>query len=189
MDTDHYKILEMLGTWAAALATFAAVLASLWLARKAERPRLIVSCDQRVLIDPANVEDPGNVQPEEMPDIISLNVTNVGLTRVRINSVGWHWYLIRGRGAIQNPPVPEMRSHGWPAILEHGDQLQWMLPFDELVDNIATNMLADSRWWRLKLQLLCITVYTSTRHTFRCRLGPTLRATFRERTSQIRRAR
>lgn len=186
MEHDSYKLWEALGTWAAAVATFAAVIVSLWLARKAERPRLIVSCDQRVFIDPAMVRDPGHVKPEEMPDIISLDVTNVGMTRVRIIAIGWQWILIREQLASQNPPEHKMRSHGLPAVLEHGDQLQWALPFKELVNKIATHTLANSWWWQVKLQLLCIVVHTSTRQRFRCRLGPTLRKSFAEETSRIR---
>jgi hypothetical protein len=186
VEHDPYKLWEVLGTWAAAVATFAAVLVSLRLARTAELPRLVVSCDQRILVDTSLARDPGNIQAGEMPDVISLDVTNVGMTRVRINSVGWHWVLIRGKGGLQNAPEPGMRSHNLPAVLEHGDQLQWALPFDYLLNYIATHMLADSWWWRLKLQLLCVTVRTSTGHNFRARLGPTLRKSFADETKRIR---
>lgn len=93
-------------------------------ATESTRPRLLVSIDERVLVDPSNVRDPGNVRLEDFPDAIVLTVTNAGLTRVRVNSVGWHWFLIRGTGALQNPPVITERSHAqWPTVLEHGDQL------------------------------------------------------------------
>src|SRR6266478_2015919 len=157
MEHDGYKLWEVLGTWAAALATFSAVVVSLRLARQAERPRLRVSVEHRLLLDPAEIRDPENVRPEEMRDMIYFEAVNVGMTRVRINSVGWHWFLIRGMGALQNPPVRSNRSHDWPAILEHGDQLQWILPFD-LVSDLAGKMLADSWWGRGKLRLLCIIV-------------------------------
>jgi hypothetical protein len=186
MERDPYKLWEMLGTWAAAIATFAAVIVSLRLARRAERPQVTVSVDQRLLLDPAKIPDPGNVQLDNLPDMIALTITNVGLTRVRINSVGWYWILIRGKGALQNPPDRGARSHDWPALLEHGDQLQWILPFEYLVTTISTTMLADSWWWRWKLQLLCVTVGTSTGHRFRARLGPTLKKSFAVETARIR---
>ena len=186
IERDPYKLWEMLGTWAAAIATFAAVIVSLRLARRAEMPKLTVSCDERLLLDPAVIRDPGNVQPDEMPAMIFLVVTNIGMTRVRINSVGWHSYLIRGRGGLQNPPERGERSHDWPALLEHGDQMQWMLSLEYLVNYIAKNMLADSWWWRLKLELLCVIIGTSTGHRFRTRLGPTLKESFVKATARIR---
>jgi hypothetical protein len=177
--TDPYRLWEVLGVWAGAAATFAAVVVSLRLARRAEQPRLIVEIDQRVLLNPAEVDDPANVRLEDFPDVIVLTVTNVGATRVRVNSVGWHWVLIRGKGALQNPPELRDRSRpDWPTVLEHGDQLQWVLALDYLVNTIAINMLAGSWWWRLKLELLCVTVGTSTGHRFRGRMGPTLKKSF-----------
>jgi hypothetical protein len=185
VEQDSYKLWEVLGTWAAAVATFSAVVVSLRLARQTERPRLRVSVDLRVLLDPAKVRDPGNVRPDEMPDMIYFEAVNVGLTRVRINSVGWHWFLIRGMGGVQNPPSRGERSHDWPAVLEHGDQLQWILPID-LVSNIAGKLLADSWWWRGKLRLLRIIAYTSTGHRFRAPIGPALRKLFADEIKRIR---
>jgi hypothetical protein len=183
---DPYRLWEALGVWAGAAATFSAVLVSLRLARRAERPRLLVTIDERVLVDPSNVRDPGNVRLEDFPDVIVLTVINVGVTRVRVNSVGWHWFLIRGKGALQNPPEISERSHAqWPTVLEHGDQLQWVLSLD-LVGTISRNMLAENWWWQLKLRLLCVTVGTSTGNSFRGRLGPTLRQTFASEVKRLR---
>jgi hypothetical protein len=185
---DPFRIWEVLGTWAAAVATFAAVIVSLRLARRAERPRLRVSVDHRLLLDPAKFRDRANVRPDEMRDMVYFEAVNVGMTRVRINSVGWHWFLIREIGALQNPPERTDRSHDWPAILEHGDELQWILPFD-LVNNLAEKMLASSWWWRVKLRLMCIIVSTSTGDSFRAPVGPELRRTFAKAVKRIRASR
>jgi hypothetical protein len=150
---------------------------------------LKVSVDQRILVNPAEVHDPGNVRLENFPDVIVLTITNRGLTRVRVNSVGWYWVLIRGKGALQNPPEHHDRSHpDWPTVLEHGDQLQWVLQLRYLVNTIASHMLAGSWWWRLKLQLLCVTIGTSTGYQFRARLGPTLKESFAAEVRRLRAA-
>jgi hypothetical protein len=86
---DLYKLYEVLGVWVGAIATFLAVVVSLRLARRAERPRLRVSVDERVFINPADVRDPANVSLEDFPLVISVAATNIGVTRVRVNAVGW----------------------------------------------------------------------------------------------------
>jgi hypothetical protein len=186
MAHDPYRLWEVLGTWAAAIATFAAVLVSLWLARKAERPKLRVTVEAMQLVDPAQITDPENVRLDEMPTKVFLVVTNIGMTRVRINSVGWHWRVLRGNGSYQNPPERNNQSHPWPATLEHGDQLQWILPFEDLVHYIAENMLASDWWWRAKLQFFRVIVGTSTGKQFRARPGPTLKKSFADETARIR---
>jgi hypothetical protein len=188
MERDPYKLWEVLGTWAAAVATFAAVIVSLRLARRAERPQLRIRADLRLLLDPAKVADPENVRRDQLPEMIFLDMANVGLTTARITSVGWHWYWIRSTGALQNPPEHFMRSHPWPTVLEHSDQLQWLLKPEDVLC-LAAPMLAGTWWWRLKLQLLCVIVGTSTGDSFRGRLGPSLREAFANETAKIRAAR
>ena len=176
-DRDPLKLLEILGVWAGAIATFCAVVVSLRLARRAERPQMKVGIDERIIVDPGAAHDRSNIRLEDFPEVIVLSATNTGLTRVRVNSVGWHWFLIRDIGALQNPP--DQRSHSnWPTVLEHGDEMQWVLDLGLLVPKLAKDMLARSWWWRLKLELLCVIVGTSTGHRFRARLGPTLKKTF-----------
>ena len=184
---DRYRLFEVLGVWAGAIATFLAVVVSLRLARRAEQPRLMVTVDERVFINPAEVPDPGNVHVEDFPLVIVLTATNTGMTRVRVNGVGWHWYLIRGRGSYQNPPELDKRSRpDWPTVLEHADTLQWVLDRKHLVHELAATMLPGNWWWRLKLELLCVAIYTTTGNTFRARLGPTLKESFIAETRRIR---
>ena len=138
------------------------------------------------LVDPSKVPDPENIRLDEQPTRIFFVATNVGMTRVRINSVGWHWRLIRDKGSYQNPPERRDQSHPWPATLEHGDQLQWILPFEDIVDHIARNMLANNWWWRVKLQFLRVIVGTSTGRRFREPPGPSLKKSIAESTAKIR---
>ena len=186
IERDPYKLWEVIGTWVAGIGSLAAVVASLWLARKAERPKLRVSAEVMKLVDPSKVSDRETIRVAEQPDRIFLVATNVGMTRVRINSVGWHWRLIRDVGSYQNPPERSNQSHPWPAILEHGDQLQWILPFEDIVEHIAENMLANSWWWRVKLRFLRVIVGTSTGNQFLAPPGPSLREAFAEATAKIR---
>jgi hypothetical protein len=146
------------------------------MARPAGRTR--VPGSQRryaVLIDPNTARDPGNIQRDEMQDMISIEVTNLGNRPVRINSIGWHWLLLRKLGALQNPPEPQFRSHGMPATLNYGEQLQWALTDIDVLSNIAEHMLSRTRSWPIKLHLLRIIASTATGHRFRGKLGPSLK--------------
>lgn len=176
--------------WAAAIATFLAVVVSLRLARRADGPRMKVFADKRIFIDPGAVPDRSNVNLTEMPEILYLEATNVGVTRVHVIGVGWSWRFIRAVSAHQNPPDVSERSHReWPCKLEHGDQMQWRLPFDPLVTSLAKVMFAKCWWWRLKLKFLRVVVYTSTDDRFRGSLGPGLKKAFIEKTTLLRSSR
>jgi hypothetical protein len=98
MDRDPYRLWEVLGTWAAAVGTIAAVVTSLWIALRRERPRLRVRADQRLLVEPSQIRDRAAVKPDEMPEFLYVEVTNVGMPSARIVSIGWHWVLLKSQG-------------------------------------------------------------------------------------------
>ncbi len=77
-----------IGQVAGAIATFAAVWVSLWLARSERRPHIKAQAGLRLLFD-------GYGSPFE--DTISIRITNHGLRPVRISSLGWRTGWL-GRG-------------------------------------------------------------------------------------------
>ena len=68
------------GTWVAGLATLAAVVVALYLARRTEKVRLNVHVGLRVVVI-------GDGSPFQ--EHLSISVTNVGERSVTINTVGW----------------------------------------------------------------------------------------------------
>ena len=81
----------VIGTWVAGLATFLAVITSLYLSRRAERVRLKIWVGIRVVV-------PGTGAPRD--EYVCFNVTNIGERPVVINLITW----VIGRG--------KKRTHG-----------------------------------------------------------------------------
>ena len=74
------QIWNALGTWIAGIATFAAVVVSLYLARRSERVHLKAHAGVRLLLR-------GDGTPAEKN--VEIGVTNLGDRPVTIESVGW----------------------------------------------------------------------------------------------------
>ncbi len=113
------QIWNAIGTWFAGIATFLAVLVSLYLARKAERLNLKVSAGIRLIFE-------GDGSPAE--ENVGITVTNLGDRPVIINSIGWK--IGKGKEArycIQ--PVTGKYTHQYPKQLAHGEQCTFLVSF------------------------------------------------------------
>jgi hypothetical protein len=107
------------GTWVAGLATLAAVIVALRLARKVEKVKLKVHVGLRELIM-------GDGSPFQ--EHLSISVTNLGERAVTINTAGW----AVGKGkhrrfAIQ--PVAARYSSDYPIELNYGKEANFMVSF------------------------------------------------------------
>ncbi|MES2291793.1 MAG: hypothetical protein V4527_00660 [Pseudomonadota bacterium] len=79
-DAMYWTKVGAIGQVAAAIATFAAVCVSLWLARSERRANVKAGAGLRLLI-------PGDSSPFE--DRIAIHITNFGMRAVRISNLGW----------------------------------------------------------------------------------------------------
>ena len=107
------------GTWLAGVATLAAVIVALHLARRAERIRLKVHVGHRVVII-------GDGSPFQ--EHLSISVTNLGERAVTINSVGW----AVGKGSQRKyciQPVSGPFTTQFPVELAHGKNANFMVSF------------------------------------------------------------
>lgn len=84
-DEHCLRIIEVVGIWVAGLATTAAVITSLALARRS-RPKFTVSAGLRRLFD--STTPSGNI--EDYPEYLAIRVRNVGDHPVIIEGIGWH---------------------------------------------------------------------------------------------------
>lgn len=117
-----------IGQVAAAVATFAAVCVSLWLAHSERRANIKVRAGLRF-------QFAGDGSPFE--DVISIQITNYGLRPVRISSVGWRTGWLRYgpkwlafQHAIQqfDRPVSAMSSPTLPFDLGPGQEMTLYIP-------------------------------------------------------------
>lgn len=107
------------GTWLAGLATLAAVVVALHLARRTEKVRLKVHVGLRVVVI-------GDGSPFQ--EHLSMDVTNLGDRSVTINTVGWAVGKGTKRGfCIQ--PVSGPFATQFPVELGHGKNANFMVSF------------------------------------------------------------
>ena len=113
------QIWNTIGTWLAGIATFAAVVVSLHLARRSERIKLKVLAGLRLVVR-------GDGTPPE--EHLNISVTNLGDRTVLVNTVGWAVGKRKQRQyCIQTVSGPWTSQY--PVELAHGKQASFMVSF------------------------------------------------------------
>jgi hypothetical protein len=113
------QIWNTVGTWLAGIATFAAVIVSLHLARRSERVKLKVLAGIRLVVG-------GDGTPPE--EHLNISVTNLGDRAVVLNTVGWAVGKRKERRyCIQT--VSGFWTAQYPTELAHGKQASFMVSF------------------------------------------------------------
>jgi len=111
------QIWVAVGTWVAGLATLAAVIVALYLARKVEKVKLKVHAALVELVM-------GDGSPPQKH--LSISVTNLGERPVTINSAGWAVGKGKNRKlAIQ--VVGAVPSNQYPIELTYGEKANFMV--------------------------------------------------------------
>ncbi len=113
------NIWNAVGTWVAGIATFSAVLVSLYLAQRSERIRIKIAAGIR------DVYAGDGTPPEKH---VQISVVNHGDRAVIINSVGWK--IGTGKNVhfcIQ--PVSGNLTHDYPKQIAHGEQASFLVSF------------------------------------------------------------
>jgi hypothetical protein len=113
------QVWNVVGTWLAGIATFAAVVVSLHLARKADRVRIQANAGIRLVFA-------GDGTPAE--EHVGITAVNQGERPVTINSIGWR--IGKGKDArhcIQ--PTAGEYTHQYPKQLAHGEQASFLVSF------------------------------------------------------------
>lgn len=133
--TTDWTMWSAIGQLAAAVATVAAVIASLYIANQGTKSRLKVTTGVRLIIIPG--------QTAPYPEIISIDVRNTGIRDVHVDQIGWRagkWpfaypsWLSRSFAVQQFDTVPE--SQNPPFHLPPGRRATAMLRLDQSIENI-----------------------------------------------------
>ena len=140
IDKERWDFINSFSDWLSALATIAAVWVSLYLARKAWRPRATVSVGHRLVLIPG-VKAP----PDE---IVMFRIVNTGDRPIRVTQIGWRTGLFRRRYAVQL--YDRTQSSQLPIELSHGQEAHWAVPLnardEPWVEYFANSMLSPYRW-------------------------------------------
>jgi hypothetical protein len=115
------QVWNAVGTWLAGIATLAAVLVSLHLARRSEKVQLRAFAGIRLLVR-------GDGAPSEQH--VAIGVTNLGDRTVTISSIGWAVGKGKSRSyCIQTVSGPWTSQY--PIELSHGKGANFMVSFDD----------------------------------------------------------
>ena len=120
-----------------AFGTFAAVAVSLHLARRSEKPKLLLTCGIRLIIDPMQAHG------ESRPQVIDITVRNQGLITAHVSQYGWEtsrspfkWPTWASKQfAIQMPGLTGLGKDP-PVEVKPGTRQSTILDFQNFKDGI-----------------------------------------------------
>ncbi|MET3229988.1 UNVERIFIED_ORG: hypothetical protein ABIC54_002173 [Burkholderia sp. 1263] len=162
-DKEQWEIANAVATCIAAVATFAAVAVSLWLAQRPDHIRLKVTAQHLVLLSAGS--------PERPPYAV-VTVTNVGRRPAKVTTIGWQ--AGRGKSAkhFVQSVVRDGMSNSLPTILEDGSEARWFFPLEEWLADWPECLGED---WERLLPQMRVSVCTSASKPVKSLLDAQLR--------------
>jgi hypothetical protein len=112
------QLWNAVGTWLAGIATFAAVVVSLYLANRLASPKAKLSVGHRIIVEPG-VKKPA-------PEYVLFQIVNTGERPIRVTGIGWKVGFWKKRHAIQMSE--NLLSSPLPVELSHGQEAKWFVP-------------------------------------------------------------
>lgn len=158
------RILEVLGVWVASIGTLAAVVVSLWLARKGYAIRLRPRVSHRIYVPPGGASH---------SEVILIEVTNKGLRQAQLMGLGWRTGLFsfgpcRRREAYQTVDV-RVGNSSLPVELSDGQVAIYMIPATAATGEDWYAGLAEIAGSWLRRRTLRLLAWTSTGEMFTAR--------------------
>jgi hypothetical protein len=180
VDWETWRFVNSFADWAAALATFAAVLVALYLARREDRIKLEVEAGVRVegrLGDQVVVLGPGaHVDGEGAPRLVWVHVTNVHRRSATVTHLFVRPALSPSKRGVLLPHLPQGHySSGVPVTLADGESADYGWPLAEFLAGRDVAREYKGVLGAVKLMLVRVWVGTSTGHEFSCRPEKELR--------------
>ena len=136
IDSEFWSKWAAIGQIVGALGTFAAVITSLYLSRRSEKPRLKVDAGVRMLI--------GHGSKKPYPEYISITVRNVGTQTAHVTQFGWRTGLwkfswpawLKVQHAIQTPGMLGIGEDP-PFVVPPGTKRDTILDKKQFIEGIA----------------------------------------------------
>lgn len=171
MSDTTYKLLSLFGSWLAGVGSLAAVITSLWLARRESRIKLGVTVKHMQLVT-AGIGD--------APDYLHINIVNKCIRPVKITGVGWEVGRLKNKDHFVQL-FGDKNSDALPKMLNEGEEANLLVKFHEIGD--------DNDWIKTfprkallpkpkqKIKTLRAIVYTSVGQNFKVKVDQDLRKT------------
>jgi hypothetical protein len=173
LDQDTWRFINTFAPWMSAFGTLAAVVTSLYLARRTDRIRLKLDIGIRIL----SVQGAG---PGHGTQLVFLCVTNIGRRTATVTHLYWKPVPWRKSGILWIAPQ-NIYSSVFPITLADGQSANYASPLEDFRQNFSshakTHFAGVAGAVRLHLTRMC--VGTSTGEVFRTKLEEPLRKLFR----------
>ena len=168
MDESTYKLLELAGSWLAGVGTLAAVITSLWLARRSNIIKLGVRASHVSLITQGE---------KEAPDYVHINIVNKGQRPAKITGVGWRLGIFKKIHLFQL--FGDMNSDKLPKMLNEGEEANLFLKFHENFDDEDWIKIFPQKAllpnYNMKLKNMKVIVFTSVGQSFKKKIEKSLK--------------
>jgi hypothetical protein len=156
LDQETWLFINTFAPWLAALGTIAAVVTSLYLARRSDRIDLRLSVGIRTLALLGGGAGHGT-------DFVFLNITNLGRRSATLTAIFWKPVPWRKSGLFWIPPQ-NANSSSFPITLTDGQSANYALPvaqFEENFRDYAHEMFSGfTGFIRLRLVRMCVSTST-----------------------------
>jgi hypothetical protein len=161
MTEDTYKILSIVGSWLAGIGSLAAVITSLWLARKESRIKLAVTVKHMKVLTQGG---------KERPDYVNIKVVNLNIRPAKITNIGWEVGRFKNKVHFLQL-FGDSNSDQIPKVLNEGEEGNFMVPFrlrntdDDWIKRFPKDLLLPNP--KRKIKTLKTIVYTSVNKKFK----------------------
>ncbi len=169
LDREAWRFINTFAPWLSAIGTIAAVIVSLYLARRAGR------ADVRVSAAIMNLISPGQ-KPADAPEFFDIRAVNHGFREVVIQGIMWRLRGLKPKFYFVIPPA-DPYSTRLPVRLQYGERAQFMFPTRTFRKDAESLLLPlkDSRSVWLATRRLRVGVYSTTGQEFLTRLDKQVR--------------
>ncbi len=169
LDQETWRFINTFAPWLSAIGTIAAVVVSLYLARRSVRT------DVRVFAAIMNLISPGQ-KLADSPEFFQIRAVNHGFREVVIQGIMWQLRGLKSQAYVVIPPV-DPYSTKLPVRLQCGEQAQFMFSTTSFRNDAESLLLKlkDSRSVSSATRRLRVGVYSSTGQEFLARLDKRLR--------------
>lgn len=180
IDKAKWELINSFANWFAAIGSFTAAGAALYIANRAARPNARVSVGHRIVVVP------GSQKP--YPEFAVFRIVNTGDRPIRISQIGWRTGLFRKRFAVQL--YEPIQSSSLPVELSHGQEASWMVPLgareEPWLDYFAKGMLSPHH--RVALWTIRAQFFSSVGYIFEAKPEESLMRPLREACERLRRS-
>lgn len=169
-DQNTWEFINTFAPWLSAIGTIAAVITSLYLAKRGDALKLKIQARVMLLIAEGQ---------EGQPEYLNVTIINIRRREATITALGWETGLFKKNYFYWMIPRNRL-SAAIPVTLKDGQRAEYMMPmsdFDRLLGDIGRKFIS-GRLSFIKAHFIRISATASTGDNFKSRVNKSLRDRF-----------